>query len=74
MGLLRVAGSCASAVRRQRPMVYSQSIARAAALTPSEDGSLEVVSVLGMRWELGKAVSRRSLRELRPLMGGRPWS
>ena len=32
------------------------------------------VVVLGMRWETGKAVSRRSLRGLRPLVGGGAWS
>ena len=51
-------------------LVYSQGAGRAAALVPKDDGSLEVAAVLGMRWEPGKAVSRRSLRGLRPLSGG----
>ena len=55
------------------PMVYSQGTGRAAALTSSEDGSLEVVAVLGMGWQTGKLVSRHSLRGLRPLVGGSPW-
>ena len=48
-------------------LVYSQGTGKAAALVPTGDGALEVVAVLGMRWEPGKAVSRRSLRGLRPL-------
>ena len=49
-------------------LVYSQGTGRAAALVPTDDGgTLEVAAVLGMRWEPGKAVSRRSLRGLRPL-------
>ena len=55
-------------------MVYSQGTGRAAALVPNDGGALEVVAVLGMRWELGKAVSRRSLQGLRPLVGGGAWS
>ena len=51
-------------------LVYSQGTGRAAALVPTGDGSLEVAAVLGMRWEPGKLVSRRSLRGLRPLSGG----
>ena len=51
-------------------LVYSQGAGRAAALVPIGDGSLEVAAVLGMRWEPGKVVSRRSLRGLRPLNGG----
>ena len=51
-------------------LVYSQGTGRAAALVPRDDGSLEVAAVLGMRWEPGKLVSRRSLRGLRPLCGG----
>ena len=52
-------------------LVYSQGAGRAAALVPTGDGgSLEVAAVLGMRWEPGKLVSRRSLRGLRPLNGG----
>ena len=48
-------------------LVYSQGAGLAAALVPRGDGALEVAAVLGMRWEPGKAVSRRSLRGLRPL-------
>ena len=48
-------------------LVYSQGAGRAAALVPRGDGLLEVVAVLGMRWQTGKLVSRRSLRGLRPL-------
>ena len=51
-------------------LVYSQGAGRAAALVPKDDGSLEVAAVLGMRWEPGKLLSRRSLRGLRPLSGG----
>ena len=52
-------------------LVYSQGTGRAAALVPQDaEGTLEVVAVLGMRWKPGKAVSRRSLRGLRPLAGG----
>ena len=43
---------------------------RVAALVPKDDGTLEVVAVLGMRWRPGKVVSARSLRGLRPLSGG----
>ena len=55
-------------------LVYSQGAGRAAALVPRDDGSLEVAAVLGMRWQAGKVVSRRSLRGLRPLGGGESWS
>ena len=55
-------------------LVYSQGTGRAAALVPRDDGALEVAAVLGMRWEPGKLVSRRSLRGLRPLKGGASWS
>ena len=48
-------------------LVYSQGTGRAAALVPRGDGTLEVVAVLGMRWEPGNIVSRRSLRGLRHL-------
>ena len=55
-------------------LVYSQGAGRAAALTSRDDGSLEVAAVLGMRWQAGKLVSRRSLRGLKPLGGGVSWS
>ena len=51
-------------------LVYSQGTGRAAALVPTGDGVLEVAAVLGMPWEPGKVVSRRSLRGLKPLAGG----
>ncbi len=52
-------------------LVYSQGTGRAAALVPTSDGgTLEVAAVLGMRWQTGKLVSRRSLRGLKPLCGG----
>ncbi len=51
-------------------LVYSQGTGRAAALVPTGNGSLEVAAALGMRWEPGKLVSRRSLRGLKPLAGG----
>ena len=56
-------------------LVYSQGAGRAAALAPRDNGSLEVAAVLGMRWQPGKVVSRRSLRGLKPLAkGGVSWS
>ena len=51
-------------------LVYSQGTGRAAALVPNDDGTMEVVAALGMRWKPGKVVSGRSLRGLRPLAGG----
>ena len=51
-------------------LVYSQGTGKAAALAPKGDGTLEVVAVLGMRWKPGKVISGRSLRGLRPLIGG----
>ena len=56
-------------------LVYSQGGGRAAALASRGDGAWEVVVVLGMRWQPGKVVSRRSLRGLKPLAkGGASWS
>ena len=58
-------------------LLYSPGTGKAAGLVPtSEDGgTLEVAAVLGMRWPVGKLVSRRSLRGLRPLpKGGASWS
>ena len=60
--------------------LYSPATGRAAALVTAgnDDGNtLEVVAVLGMRWPVGKPVSRRSLRGLKPLhnsKGGSSWS
>ena len=58
-------------------LLYSPGTGKAAVLGPtSEDGeALEVAAVLGMRWPVGKLVSRRSLRGLKPLAkGGASWS
>ena len=60
-------------------LLYSPATGRAAALVPAgnDDGkTLEVVAVLGMRWSVGKLVSRRTLRGLKPLhnsKGGSSW-
>ena len=58
--------------------LYSPDTGRAAVLVPCEgngDGTLEVAAVLGMSWLVGKLVSRRSLRSLKPLAkGGASWS
>ena len=62
-------------------MLYSPATGKAAALVPATEdcATLEVAAVLGIRWPLGKVVSRRSLRGLRPLhnrsnKGGESWS
>ena len=57
---------------RSEAVVYSPGTGRAAVLAPHPGGALEAVAVLGMRWEPGKVVSRRSLRGLRPLANGGP--
>ena len=57
--------------------LYSPGTGRSAVLLPQdEDGvTLEVAAVLGMRWPVGKLVSHRSLRGLKPLAnGGASWS
>ena len=61
--------------------LYSPATGQAAVLVPTGDynATLEVAAVLGMRWRVGKQVSRRSLRGLRPLhnkngQGGESWS
>ena len=55
--------------------LYSPATGRAAVLVEREGGSLETVAVLGMRWPVGKTVSRRSLRGLKSLgKGGASWS
>ena len=51
----------------QGALAYRQGAGRAAVLVPRADGLLEVGAVLGMRWRPGKALSRHSLRGLRPL-------
>ena len=49
-------------------VLYAQGTGRAAALLPrGNGGTLEVVAVLGMRWQPGKLVSARTLRGLRPI-------
>ena len=55
---------------RDGAAVYSPRTGRAAVLAPHPGGALEVLAVLGMCWEPGKLVSRRSLRGLRPLAKG----
>ena len=60
-------------------LLYSPATGKAAALVPAgsgEGGTLEVAAVLGMRWPVGKPVSKRSLRGLKPLhnsKGGSSW-
>ena len=51
-------------------LVYSQGTGMAAALVPHGEGTVEVLAVLGMRWQPGKVVSKKSLRGLRSLGGG----
>ena len=51
-------------------LVYSQGTGRAAALAPRDDGAMEVLAALGMRWRPGKVLSQRTLRGLKPLKGG----
>ena len=58
-------------------MLYSPGTGRAAVLiqTGDDNATLEVAAVLGMRWPVGKQVSRRSLRGLKSLAkGGAAWS
>ena len=63
----RFAGECA--------LLYSPCTGKAAVLLERDDGALEVAAVLGMRWPVGKVVSRRTLRGLKPLAkGGAAWS
>ena len=52
-------------------VLYSPATGKAALVpTGSDDATLEVKAVLGMRWPVGKVVSRRSLRGLKPLAKG----
>ena len=53
-------------------LMYSQGTGRTGALSPHDDGTLEVLAVLGMRWQPGKLLSSRSLRGLRAI-GGESW-
>ena len=55
---------------REGAVVYSPGTGRAAVLAPHPGGASEVLAILGMRWPVGKLVSRRSLRGLRPLAKG----
>ncbi len=55
---------------RADALVYSPGTGRAAVLAPHPGGALEALAVLGMRWPVGRLVSRRSLRGLRPLATG----
>ena len=52
--------------------LYSPATGKAAVLVPTgdEDATLQTAAVLGMRWPVGKTVSRRSLRGLKPLAKG----
>ena len=51
-------------------LVYSPDAGQAAALVPHDDGALEVMAALGMRWKPGKLASRSSLRGLKTLVKG----
>ena len=61
-------------------VLYSPATGKAAVLAPAaaDNATLQVTAVLGMRWQVGKLVSRRSLRGLKPLAntkkGGATWS
>ena len=60
-----------------KAVLYSPGTGRAVALVERDgDGrTLEVAAVLGMRWPVGKLLSRRSLRGLKRLAkGGAAWS
>ena len=50
-------------------LLYSQGTGRGAVLRPTADGMLQVAAAIGMRWQPGHVVSRRSVRGLRPLDG-----
>ena len=52
-------------------MLYSPATGKAAVLLERDnDGTLQVAAIVGMRWPVGKLVSRRSLRGLKPLAKG----
>ena len=53
----------------EEAMVYSQGTGRGAVLLPRSDGMLEVAAAIGMRWQPGRLVSRRSVRGVRPVKG-----
>ena len=50
-------------------LLYGQGTGRGAVLHPAADGMLEVAAAIGMRWQPGHVVSRRSVRGLRFLDG-----
>ena len=50
-------------------LLYRQGTGRGAVLRPAADGMLEVAAAVGMRWQPGHTVSRRSVRGIRPLDG-----
>ena len=57
----------------RQAVLYKDATGMAAVLVPQgdDDGrTLETAAVLGMRWPVGKLVSRRSLRGLKPLAKG----
>lgn len=51
-------------------LLYGQGTGRGAVLVPTGEGMLEVAAAIGIRWQPGHWVSRRSVRGLRPLDGG----
>ncbi len=58
-------------------MLYSPATGKAAVMMEGDDGTLETAAALGMRWPVGKVVSKRSLRGLKSLhkrIGGESWS
>ena len=58
-------------------LLYSPGTGRGAVLVEhgGDGAALEVAAVLGMRWPVGKMISRRSLRGLKSLgKGGASWS
>ena len=58
-------------------LLYSPATGKAAVLVEhgGDGAGLEVAAVLGMRWPVGKMISRRSLRGLKSLgKGGASWS
>ena len=71
MGVLRVVVPCATEfLRHRRPALQPGHGPRRRAKRPAADGMLEVAAAVGMRWQPGHTVSRRSVRGIRPLDGG----
>jgi len=56
--------------RAEPAELYCCGVGRAAVLTQINDDTLQARAVLGMRWQPGKLLSRRSLRGLSPLANG----